>query len=77
MTWNNGKVELDTENTNYSHGSLQKILKKCLKEIGFEKIQKFKNILILGVASGSVIKTLVTKLMLKKKLLVLKLIHNL
>ncbi len=42
ITWNNGELVLDTENTNYSYGSLQRILKKDLKEIVFEKIRKFK-----------------------------------
>lgn len=26
VTWNNGKLVLDSKNTNYSYGSLQKIL---------------------------------------------------
>ncbi len=58
VSWNNGQLVLDTENTNYSYGSLQRILRKGLLKVGFEKIQKFKNILVLGVAGGSVIKTL-------------------
>lgn len=59
VTWNNGQLVLDSKNTNYSYGSLQRILRKGLKYIGFERIQKFDNILVLGVAAGSVIKTLV------------------
>ena len=62
ITWNNGRLVLDTENTNYSYGSLQKVLRKGLKEIGFEKIRKFEKILILGVAGGSVIKTIVDEI---------------
>lgn len=58
VTWVNGELVLDTENTNYSYGSLQRILKIGLKEIGFEKIRSMQSILILGVAGGSVIKTL-------------------
>jgi spermidine synthase len=59
VTWNNGQLVLDSQNTNYSYGSLQRILRKGLKYIGFERIQKFESILVLGVAAGSVIKTLV------------------
>jgi len=62
VTWNNGELVLDSKNTNYSYGSLQKILRKGLKFIGFERIRKFENILILGVAGGSVIKTLVDEI---------------
>ncbi|MFM7895987.1 MAG: spermidine synthase, partial [Flavobacterium sp.] len=49
---------LDSENTNYSFGSLQRVLKKGLKYIGYERIQNFNSILVLGVAGGSVIETL-------------------
>ena len=59
VTWNNGQLVLDSKNTNYSYGSLQRILRKGLKYIGFERIQKFNSVLVLGVAAGSVIKTLV------------------
>jgi hypothetical protein len=40
-----GYLVLDSENTNYSFGSLQRVLKKGLKYIGFERIKSFKNIL--------------------------------
>lgn len=59
VTWYYGKLVLDSENANYSFGSLQRILKKGLRFIGFERIRKFESILVLGVAGGSVIKTLV------------------
>jgi spermidine synthase len=62
VTWNNGELVLDSENTNYSYGSLQRILRKGLKYIGFERIRNFKSVLILGVAGGSVIKTLVDEI---------------
>ncbi|WP_298137398.1 spermidine synthase [Flavobacterium sp.] len=65
VTWNNGELVLDSKNTNYSYGSLQRILKKGLKYIGYERIKKFDNILILGVAGGSVIKTLVNEVKFK------------
>ena len=62
VTWNYGELVLDTPNTNYSFGSLQRILRSGLEKIGFEKIRIFSNILILGVAGGSVIKTLVKEI---------------
>jgi spermidine synthase len=58
VTWVNGELVLDSNNTNYSYGSLQRILKKGLQNIGFEKIKSMNHILVLGVAGGSVIKTL-------------------
>ena len=68
VTWNNGQLVLDSQNTNYSYGSLQRILRKGLKYIGFERIKNFENILILGVAGGSVIKTLVDEIKFKGKI---------
>jgi len=62
VTWANGELILDSENTNYSYGSLQRILRKGLKHYGFEKIAKMDNALVLGVAGGSVIKTLVDEI---------------
>lgn len=62
VTWANGELVLDSENTNYSYGSLQRILRKGLKHFGFERIAKMDNALILGVAGGSVIKTLVDEI---------------
>ena len=59
VTWNNGELVLDSKSTNYSYGSLQRILRKGLKYIGFERIRTFESVLLLGVAGGSVIKTLV------------------
>jgi spermidine synthase len=68
VTWNNGQLVLDSKNTNYSYGSLQRILRKGLKYIGFDRIKKFESILILGVAGGSVIKTLVDEIKFKGKI---------
>ena len=65
VTWNNGKLVLDSKNTNYSYGSLQKVLRKGLITIGFKKVQSMSDILILGVAGGSVIKTLVDEIKFK------------
>ncbi len=61
VSWNNGQLVLDSKNTNYSFGSLQRILRKGLKYIGFDRIRSFQSILILGVAGGSVIETLVNE----------------
>ena len=69
ISWNNGQLVLDTQNTNYSYGSLQRILRKGLLTIGFEKIRTFENILILGVAGGSVIKTLVNEIKFEGKII--------
>ena len=68
ITWNNGELVLDSKSTNYSYGSLQRILRKGLKYIGFERIKNFESILILGVAGGSVIKTLVEEIKFKGKI---------
>src|SRR6478672_9530558 len=68
VTWNNGQLVLDSKNTNYSYGSLQRILRKGLKYIGFERIRKFDSILVLGVAGGSVIQTLVDEIKFKGKI---------
>lgn len=68
VTWTNGELVLDSENTNYSYGSLQRILRLGLKNIGYEKIIPMKHILVLGVAGGSVIKTLVDEIKYKGKI---------
>ncbi|MBE9576702.1 spermidine synthase [Flavobacterium proteolyticum] len=68
VTWNNGYLVLDSENTNYSFGSLQRVLKKGLKYIGYERIQNFNSILVLGVAGGSVIETLKKEIKFKGRI---------
>lgn len=68
VTWANGELVMDSENTNYSYGSLQRILRKGLKHFGFEKISKMDNALVLGVAGGSVIKTLVNEIHFEGKI---------
>jgi spermidine synthase len=55
ITWNNGRLVLDTENTNYSFGNLEKVLRKGLKYVGFSKIRNMENALILGLGGGSII----------------------
>ena len=47
ITWANGELMMDSENTNYSYGSLQRILRLGLKTIGFRPIQKMKKIIVL------------------------------
>lgn len=68
VTWTDGELVLDSKNTNYSYGSLQRILRKGLKFIGFERIQTMDKILVLGVAGGSVIKTLVDEIHFEGKI---------
>lgn len=58
ISWNNGGLVLDSKNTNYSFGSLQRILKYGLQYIGFDKVKDLNDILVLGVAGGSVMQTL-------------------
>ncbi len=68
VTLYNGKMLLNTTNTNYSYGSLQSILKKGLLDIGAAEISKMESVLILGVAGGSVVQTLVTDFSFSKKI---------
>ncbi len=68
VTWANGELVLDTENTNYSYGSLQRILRYGLRNIGYENILKMDHILLLGVAGGSVVKTLVDEIEYKQRI---------
>jgi predicted membrane-bound spermidine synthase len=68
VTWANGELVLDSENTNYSYGSLQRILRYGLRNIGYENILSMDHILLLGVAGGSVIKTLVDEIEYKGKI---------
>jgi SAM-dependent methyltransferase len=68
VNWNNGQLVLDSSHTNYSYGSLQRILRYGLKQIGFDKIAKMQHILVLGVGGGSVLKTLVNELYYRGKI---------
>jgi spermidine synthase len=68
VTIYNGKTLLNTKNTNYSFGSLQAILKKGLLDIGAAEISRMESVLILGVAGGSVVQTLVTDFSFSKKI---------
>lgn len=55
ITWYNGKKLLNSKNANFSYGSLEKIL-----QVGFRNLDlsTCKNILLLGLGGGNVIKTL-------------------
>ncbi len=55
VTYINGKKVLDSENANYSYGSLQKIMEFGLAKIDLQKVE---NLLLLGMGGGSIIKTL-------------------
>jgi spermidine synthase len=68
VTWTNGELVLDSAHTNYSYGSLQRILRIGLLRIGFDRIAKLNHILVLGVAGGSVIKTLVNDIKYTNKI---------
>jgi spermidine synthase len=68
VTWSNGQLVLDSKNTNYSYGSLQRILRKGLVFIGFDRVKSMEHVLILGVAGGSVIKTLIEEVKYKGKI---------
>jgi len=58
VTLINGKLVMDSDNANYSYGSLQKVLKKGLLQFDIAKLKQCKNILVLGVAGGSILETL-------------------
>jgi hypothetical protein len=76
ITWTNGELVLDSENTNYSYGSLQRILRLGLKSIGFDKIIKMNHVLILGVAAECS-KTLVDEIKFEGRITESKLILKL
>ncbi len=58
VTWNNGQLVLDSKNTNFSYGSLQRVMRIGLANIDSDVVKNYNSALILGVAGGSVIKTL-------------------
>jgi cyclopropane fatty-acyl-phospholipid synthase-like methyltransferase len=68
VVWVNGELIIDSKNTNYSYGNLQRILRLGLNKIGFEKIVSMNHILVLGVAGGSVIKTIVNEIKYEGKI---------
>ena len=58
VTYSNDKKVLDTENANYSYGSLQKILEFGLRKVDLKNVD---NILVLGLGGGSVVHSLRNK----------------
>ncbi len=65
VTWINGKKVLDSQNANYSFGSLEKVLNFGLSKI---EIQNTTEILILGLGGGSVIQSLYNRFNYKGKI---------
>lgn len=55
LTLIDGRKLLDTSNANYSYGSLQRVLEFALHKIDLSEV---KNILVLGLGGGSIIKSL-------------------
>ncbi|MBP7810108.1 MAG: methyltransferase domain-containing protein [Bacteroidia bacterium] len=51
-----GKKVLDTANSNYSYGTLQKILQRGLEEINFD--DTIQSVLVLGMGGGSIVETI-------------------
>lgn len=57
----NGKLLLDTQKVNYSNGALKQVMDFGLHKIGVSQIKSSQNILVLGVAGGSVLDLLYHK----------------
>ena len=56
----NGAVLLDSENSNYSYGSLHRILEIGIAEVGLDA--RFRSALVLGMGGGSIVKIIRDKL---------------
>lgn len=63
VTYIDGEKILDTENANYSYGSLQKILEFGVKKVDLDSVG---NILLLGLGGGSIIQSLRKKFKYQK-----------
>ncbi len=59
VTWINGRKVLDTQNANYSYGTLQRILEMGLSKVAFNRVQ---SILLLGLGGGSIVSSLLNKM---------------
>ena len=68
VTLLNGKPILNSTNTDYSFGSLQRVLRFGLKKIGYETIKQQKKILVLGLAGASVVQTLINEIKFNGKI---------
>jgi len=60
ITYVNGKLVLNTNNSNYSFGSLHRVFQKVFKEIKIEK-HEINDVLILGFGAGSVASILINE----------------
>jgi spermidine synthase len=56
LTYLDGRLVLDSENANYSYGSLQEVLKLGLQQLSWDQNGRA---LVLGLGGGSVVETLV------------------
>src|SRR5215210_5278624 len=56
VTLLNGRKVLDTARTNYSYGSVQRILQKGLRQIKLNR--EVKSILVLGLGGGSIVQSI-------------------
>jgi spermidine synthase len=52
----NGKKVLNSANSNYSYGSLQRVLRTGLVAMNFD--ERFQRILVLGMGAGSIVETI-------------------
>lgn len=64
----NGKYIVNTQNTNYSYGSLQKVLAFGMTKIDAEYWNSINEVLLLGVAGGSVVETMYNEYNFKGKI---------
>lgn len=69
VTWNNGRLVLDSKNTNFSFGSLERVMNVGLKKIGKETIASYQSVLVLGVGGGSVLKLLQDEFQFTRKII--------
>ncbi len=69
VTYIDGKKVLDTENANYSYGSLQMILEFGLTKVDLKSVE---NVLVLGMGGGSVIESLRETFEYKKNLIAIE-----
>lgn len=69
VTWNNGQLVLDSKNTNFSFGSLERVMQIGLRTIGKKEITSYQSALVLGVGGGSVIKLLQDEFQYDKKII--------
>ncbi len=69
VTWNNGQLVLDSKNTNFSFGSLERVMQIGLRTIGKEKITSYHSVLVLGVGGGSILKLLQDEFQFNRKII--------